>query len=94
MGAEIAVENLPLSPALRDYAGAERAPGYALSGGDDYELLLCIPPNRWADAAAAAAAVGLSLSAVGRICAGAGVTWSMNGAAFQPSGAGYEHFRQ
>lgn len=43
-GARIDMAALPVSPALREYAG-ERAVDYVLAGGDDYELCFCVPPE-------------------------------------------------
>ena len=45
VGAEINVDLIPLSPALRDISKKE-ALHFALSGGDDYELCFTIPPNK------------------------------------------------
>lgn len=63
--AEIQSVDVPLSPALR--LAMERG-GFplelVLSGGDDYELLLTIPPERWPEAQAAMA--GAPLTVIGR----------------------------
>ena len=40
IGAVVAEEKLPLSPAYRSLAGQDRT-RYALAGGEDYELLFC-----------------------------------------------------
>jgi thiamine-monophosphate kinase len=47
-GAEVLTEQVPLSGALRSLAGelAKPAAHYALSGGEDYELLFTVPPGR------------------------------------------------
>ncbi|MCX0053597.1 thiamine-phosphate kinase, partial [Escherichia coli] len=42
VGAELEVERLPLSAAVRKALGPEGA----LAGGEDYELLLAVPPGR------------------------------------------------
>jgi thiamine-monophosphate kinase len=41
------LRRLPVSPALLAYARARRRPpwGYALTGGEDYELLFTVPPK-------------------------------------------------
>jgi thiamine-monophosphate kinase len=43
--AQLALESLPISPALRQNWAAEQAQQYALSGGDDYELLFTAAPD-------------------------------------------------
>jgi thiamine-monophosphate kinase len=40
VGAIVKEENLPLSPAYRSLTGHDGT-GYALAGGEDYELLFC-----------------------------------------------------
>ena len=42
VGAELELESLPLSPSVRAALGPEGA----LAGGEDYELLLAVPPER------------------------------------------------
>lgn len=47
VGAEVFVERIPLSNELRLAKGLKQPPlEYALSGGEDYELLFTIPPDR------------------------------------------------
>jgi thiamine-monophosphate kinase len=46
VGAEIHADRVPLSPALRSAKGLRDAPfSYALSGGEDYELLFTVRPE-------------------------------------------------
>jgi len=93
VAARVAVDRLPLSPALRSLVPQEKARHWALSGGDDYELLLSVPSGRLADLLAAAGQCQLKLSQIGELCAGSGVTWSMDGRPLEGHPAGYEHFR-
>jgi thiamine-monophosphate kinase len=65
----------------------------ALTGGDDYELLLAAPPERAGELATLASALGLPLTAIGRIEAGSGVrVIDEKGAAIVVPNAGYRHF--
>jgi thiamine-monophosphate kinase len=89
----VEVERLPLSHALRTLAAPEQARDWALAAGDDYELLLALPPDRFKDLAAAASRLGLALTVIGEVGAGSGVTWVLNGHRFVPAGHGYDHFR-
>jgi thiamine-monophosphate kinase len=93
LAAHVHVERLPLSEALRALVPPAQAQDWALGAGDDYELLMAVPPHRYPQLAAAAAAVGLALTSIGDLQSGGGVTWSLNGAEFSPRVQGYDHFR-
>jgi thiamine-monophosphate kinase len=45
----------------------------AAAGGEDYELLACIPPDRMEVARAAVEATGVALTAIGEVAPGAGI---------------------
>ncbi|WP_227320039.1 thiamine-phosphate kinase [Acidisoma silvae] len=67
-GAEIEAASVPLSPAARA-AGPEWFAD-CLGGGDDYELLLAVPPGRGAALAESCAALGVPLTRIGRFVTG------------------------
>jgi thiamine-monophosphate kinase len=90
--AYVNVERLPLSAALQAAATAEQAVDWALAGGDDYELLFAVPSKRLADLNSAATQLNLTLTPIGEMRSGAGVTWSLNGKDFLPKVLGYDHF--
>ncbi|HEX3602635.1 MAG TPA: thiamine-phosphate kinase [Steroidobacteraceae bacterium] len=92
LAAHVCVESLPLSQAMREAASSSQARDWALGGGEDYELLLAVPPARFDEIAAAADQLNLMLTPIGELHAGAGVTWSLNGEDFTPSVSGYDHF--
>ena len=92
--AHVTVERLPLSAALRASANPEQARDWALAAGDDYELLFAVPPPRYGKLQAAADRLNLTLTAIGELRSGAGVTWSLNGKQFAPSAQGFDHFAQ
>ena len=52
LAAHVEIERLPLSQALRPAADPQQARDWALGAGDDYELLLAVPPRRYAELAA------------------------------------------
>ncbi len=80
---EIDVRDIPLAPGVVAESAAR--------GGDDYELLAAMPPGfAAADAAAFAEALDLSLTRVGRVVDGRGVTLLLDGVAI--SAPGYDHF--
>jgi thiamine-monophosphate kinase len=90
--AHVFVERLPLSNAMRAAASPLQARDWALAAGDDYELLLAVPPQRYAALQAAADRLNLTLTTIGELRSGMGVTWSLDGAHYAPGAAGYDHF--
>ncbi len=68
VSAEIEAERVPLSEAAAASLKADPALlDPVLTGGDDYEILCTLPPERFAQARAAAEAAGLSLTAIGTV---------------------------
>jgi thiamine-monophosphate kinase len=76
-GVELRVRlaELPLAPGVKEVArAAGRDPlELAATGGDDYELLVTVPPERRADAERAAIGAGTSLGWVGEAVGGSGL---------------------
>ncbi len=74
VAATLESSRIPLSSAARAALAADRELLSAvLTGGDDYELLFTAPPGAEEKIAALSAGIGLPLTTVGRIDAGAGV---------------------
>lgn len=94
LAARVAVDALPLSSAMRNTVSLSQARDWALAGGDDYELLLAVPPSRFTELQGAADQLNLTLTPIGELLSGEGVTWSLNGREFAPSVTGYDHFAQ
>lgn len=93
VAAEIEIEALPLSGALRAAFDASSSRGFALTGGDDYELCFTAAPERAEEVAAVFAKLDLRVTRVGRIVAGDGVcVLDGNGAALPMPRTGWEHF--
>jgi thiamine-monophosphate kinase len=92
LGATVAVEKIPMSAALRALADEAQARDWALSAGDDYELLFSVAPPRYVALQAAAQRLNLTLSIIGEMRAAAGVSWLLDGAAFVPRSSGFDHF--
>jgi len=74
----VVADRLPLSSALSRLP-RKQAEGWALTGGDDYELVFTVPPGP---------SLPEGTQVIGEVVAGEGV--SCDGADFQ--GGGYEHF--
>lgn len=84
IAAAIDLSAVPLSPAYRDHAGADRAARLAAAtAGDDYELLFALP---------AGAAPPVAATRVGALAPGAGLLITDGDAAVAvPARLGYEH---
>ena len=83
-GAEIDVDDLPVSDALLERFGIEQASRFALTGGDDYELCCTAP----ADAVQGIA----NVTAIGTITEGAGLVCRKGGDIVEVDDGGYRHF--
>ena len=92
LGAEIEAARVPLSDAARA-AGPEWLPT-CLTGGDDYELLLAVPPGRDAALLAACSAVGVAITRIGRFRPGAPgvIVAAPDGAPLALGAGGWSHF--
>lgn len=66
VGARLQHENLPFSPALQGIPTTRRL-DFALSGGDDYELLFTLPAARLAAVKNGAAALGIPITVIGTV---------------------------
>ena len=92
-GAEIDAAALPVSEPLVGAVGRELAREYALTGGDDYELLFTVPLARLG-AMTNAIARGLGpVTRIGSLVAGNGVRVFARGGVMQVSPAGFDHFK-
>lgn len=90
LGARIDVACLPMSAearALAETLGLDPLQA-ALVGGEDYELLVLVPPARVAVAEACARAAAVPLTDIGEVTLTAGLVRSDGG----PVGRGFEHF--
>jgi thiamine-monophosphate kinase len=92
LGAQIYVEDLPLSPALASLEDRDQALHWALSGGDDYELCFTVPEEHMADVGLLIARGELQATVIGHMVAGAGVQCLHQGQILELDQAGYNHF--
>jgi thiamine-monophosphate kinase len=93
LAAHVEVAQLPLSPALTSLVPLRQAREWALAAGDDYELLLAVPPGHRDALAAAAHGLDLNLTVIGELRPGNGVHWTADGGALAALPQGYDHFR-
>jgi thiamine-monophosphate kinase len=85
---------LPLAPGVAEVAAAAGADPHALAAtaGDDYELLICAPPERREALERAAAEGGTALTWIGHAEAGAAELRALDGEGNPIAGlAGFEH---
>jgi len=88
VGAEIDVDALPASDALRAAFDADVRRTLQATGGDDYELCFTAPVAQRAALEALSRALALPLARVGRIVLGTRVA----SAGLPPGAVGYQHF--
>ena len=75
VGASLAATDVPLSPAVHAAVALEpRLLAAALTGGDDYEVIACVPPHQAVDFEAAAARAAVPVAFVGTAEDGEDVT--------------------
>jgi thiamine-monophosphate kinase len=93
VAAEIDVESVPLSDAARAALKADpKLIETILTGGDDYEIILTVPPAKLRDFCAAANAAGVSVSEIGRITGGEGARFVRAGEPLSLARPSYSHF--
>jgi len=90
-GAVLEIDALPASAAMRELFDEDTTIDYALAGGDDYELIFTLPPDRL-PALLAERDPAVPLTTIGIVTAGSGVQCKRHGAAFEPRRTGYDHF--
>lgn len=94
VGARLQIDELPLSEAFRQRAGQDRnLHDLALSGGEDYELLFTVRPDKWPAVQDLAAQAQTPVSRLGRIMPERELTMvDVDGRSYRPSAIGFTHF--
>ncbi len=93
VAATIELARLPLSDALRARLADERAAGWILGGGDDYELCFTAPAGVREVIEDLGRDVGVPVTRIGRVDAGAGLTvLDGDGRPLRLAKAGFDHF--
>ena len=86
-------DDVPLSAAARAAVAADpRLWANVLGGGDDYELVIAVPPRKRAALQDAARLAGTRITRVGRVARGAGVKLTADGTTVAMPRQGYVHF--
>jgi thiamine-monophosphate kinase len=93
VAAEIDVARVPLSEAVRSALAADPAQvETALTGGDDYEIVLTLAPEKLATFRAAARAAGVPVTEIGRVTDGEGARFIHDGKMLTFAHPSYSHF--
>jgi thiamine-monophosphate kinase len=86
----VRLEDVPVAPGVGDAVDGDAA-AFAVTAGEDYELLFCVDAARWEAAARAAAQAGAPATRLGLVDHGAGLTL-LGRDGFPVEGLrGYEH---
>ena len=89
VGLEIQLAGVPVQAGVDEVAAAAGIDRWdlAAAGGEDYELLATLPPERLDDARAAVGATGTTLTPIGEVAEGEGVSLRQaDGSSREPSG--------
>jgi thiamine-monophosphate kinase len=93
VAAEVDVARVPLSEAVRAAVAADPAlVETALSGGDDYEILCTMASHNLASFEAAAQAAGIAVTEIGRVVAGEGARFALDGKPLHFARPAFSHF--
>ena len=92
-GATLHLDKLPLSTALRESVSLEQAIDYALSAGDDYELLFTVSEEQKVPLETTFASANVSATCIGQLNGNIGKLELRQGdKPFTYTGIGYHHF--
>jgi thiamine-monophosphate kinase len=93
--ARIELERVPVSPAARAWIGRQEGELSAIvdlaTGGDDYELVCAVRPEKAAAFAEACAAADVPATTIGRFAAGGGIRLTYEGYNCAVSSLGWRH---
>ena len=92
-GATVNVDKLPLSEAMKRSVSADDAFHYALSAGDDYELLFTVSEEQKGNLDVALASANISATCIGQMTGNADkLSFKFGNEPYQYDRPGYEHF--
>ena len=91
VAAELDIDKLPVSDEHLAY-GKDGVTQRILAGGDDYELCFAAPASAAADIEALSATLDVSVTSIGRISVGTGISCLRNGMPVDVDLSGFTHF--
>ncbi len=92
VGANIVLDAIPFSDLMRDNLLEEDALNFALSGGDDYELLFTVSEDNKVGMQTALSHVATDITCIGQINLSQTITTTLNDEAVSINTSGFEHF--
>ncbi len=89
------IDKIPVAPEVVKFASLNNldAADLAFYGGEEYELVMTVKPEKWEGAKALVRAVGGCLIPIGRATAGKDVVLEADGARRAIEPRGWEHFK-
>lgn len=92
IGAVLEADNIPLSEPFLRCVSEQHQLQLALSGGDDYQLCVCVPPGHQAAAQQVMSAAGVRFTRIGQVVAASGIRLRTAEGDQPVSWQGYNHF--
>lgn len=92
VGANIVLNAIPLSEAMKETLSDEDAINLALSGGDDYELLFTVSEDNKVGMETALTHAGTPVTCIGQINASQTISTTLNNKPVPIKSVGFEHF--
>jgi len=92
VGVNVVLDDIPISNALYDALGQEKAVEVALQGGDDYELLFTVSEDNKVGMETALANAGATITCIGQLNPSGKITTTLNTKPIQINANGFEHF--
>jgi len=93
LGGILNLDNIPLSDEMRELHNQKQARDFALSGGDDYELVFTAAPSKLTLIEGISKLYGLKITQVGRVHNQAGLQCTENNSPIDYYDQGYLHFK-
>ncbi|WP_426369763.1 thiamine-phosphate kinase [Pseudocolwellia sp. HL-MZ7] len=94
VGAKVILENVPISAAMLETLGREKAIELAVSGGDDYELLFSVSEDNKVGMETALSNLGIPHTCIGQLNRQETITTVLDGEKVILNGQGFEHFAE
>ena len=94
VGANIVLDDLPISDALRDTVGIDKAFDIALVGGDDYELLFTASEDNKVGMETALAHLSCGITRIGQLNGSGKITTTLDSKPVSINAKSFEHFSQ